>query len=439
MNKEEYLNEVISLIKSKSAKRAVRKELENHIDDRTAFYLDSGYDEEYAENRAVEKMGSAAETAEKMQKLHNNSLWKALAVIFFILFIAGLVTADVFWTDFAIIIIVDFSEVTVGVCLVSVMTFFSFVMSLMFAGKAKSPPMLMTVGFFGIIYPIVSLNAFLPFGYQLIGLFSDFPAAIISGDYYFQDQEVFLINTLFDMPASLYGIMLILTILAALIPVFMGFYFQIYGSEMRDDTVDVKYEKRADRVMKVLIVTALIAVIGTGAELIYDTVISKAEEKQYLLTYESAVLSTKEEFDAINLPMTKEEILALAKEKGIPDSETEDMEQFYSIDIYKDNALSIDLSDENEDGIYEAKCIYKSWPHPTISKDDLQELPLGSDIYELYKMIDVDWFFAYYSETVNGSDLITEIGFYDDKNNDYYFEYTNSRLTDQIFPDYNSK
>ncbi len=73
MRKDEYINEVISKIENKKARREVEKELSAHIDDRISYYTDAGWDEETANEKAMEHMGKAEEVAEEMGKLHISS------------------------------------------------------------------------------------------------------------------------------------------------------------------------------------------------------------------------------------------------------------------------------------------------------------------------------------------------------------------------------
>ncbi|MBE6836213.1 MAG: hypothetical protein E7515_08215 [Ruminococcaceae bacterium] len=72
MRKEEYIQEVISRIENKRAKQEVEKELSAHIDDRISYYTDAGYDEETANIKAMEHMGSPEKVSEEMEKLHKD-------------------------------------------------------------------------------------------------------------------------------------------------------------------------------------------------------------------------------------------------------------------------------------------------------------------------------------------------------------------------------
>ena len=72
MRKDEYIREVVSHIDNKKAKREVEKELSAHIDDRISYYTDAGWDEETANEKAMEHMGEPEKQAEQLGKVHNN-------------------------------------------------------------------------------------------------------------------------------------------------------------------------------------------------------------------------------------------------------------------------------------------------------------------------------------------------------------------------------
>ena len=81
MRKEEYINEVISKIENKKARREVEKELSAHIDDRISYYTDAGWDEETANEKTMEHMGEPKKVSEEMGKLHNKRLKTFLKIL----------------------------------------------------------------------------------------------------------------------------------------------------------------------------------------------------------------------------------------------------------------------------------------------------------------------------------------------------------------------
>ena len=96
MTKEEYIESIISQIDDKYAKLEVKNELEAHLDDRIDFYLNAGYDYEYALDKAISRMGDTETIGMQMNELHNNRrsnifIWITTS-IFCILAIAFLVS-----------------------------------------------------------------------------------------------------------------------------------------------------------------------------------------------------------------------------------------------------------------------------------------------------------------------------------------------------------
>lgn len=95
MRKEEYINEVISKIENNKARREVEKELSAHIDDRISYYTDAGWDEETANEKAVEQMGSPEKTASEFDKLYSKEPVQNVGMLFLygimLLFIWGCV------------------------------------------------------------------------------------------------------------------------------------------------------------------------------------------------------------------------------------------------------------------------------------------------------------------------------------------------------------
>ncbi len=71
-----YLEEISKSIKNKTAKKAVLAEIESHIEDKKAYYIEIGYSEAEAEAKAVEEMGAPDETAAPLNTLHSEKWYK---------------------------------------------------------------------------------------------------------------------------------------------------------------------------------------------------------------------------------------------------------------------------------------------------------------------------------------------------------------------------
>ncbi|MCM1286120.1 MAG: permease prefix domain 1-containing protein [Acetobacter sp.] len=72
MNTNEYIKAVLGHIKNKSYLAVIEQELKNHIDDRTDYYKEIGYDEEVSLQKAMEHIGSPDDVGEQMNRLHNS-------------------------------------------------------------------------------------------------------------------------------------------------------------------------------------------------------------------------------------------------------------------------------------------------------------------------------------------------------------------------------
>ena len=94
MKKDEYISAVTSLIEDKVSRAEVKNELETHLEDRTAFYANAGFDEETATNKAIERMGDANDVAQSLSAVHNNALYRKLAYIFAIIYALGVILGE---------------------------------------------------------------------------------------------------------------------------------------------------------------------------------------------------------------------------------------------------------------------------------------------------------------------------------------------------------
>lgn len=430
MDKNTYLGEVVSLIRSKYAKREIYKELEAHIDDRITYYLESGYDEKYAEEKAIEHMGEASRVAENMQKLHNNTHWLIMSIVFLVIYCVGLLIASVKGAEYAFINISDFMEISEFPCFASVLTFFALALSFHFAKKSESSPLLLILGILSAATPTLSMYALIPFGYQVVGLFTDFPAAIIQGEYYFECVEVF--DTTYDLFPDVVGTYIfyalsILTVLVSLLCVIIGIVAIVYSFELNREKSSPVFEKRVKRFSLFLIILATVTLVGTCAEGIYDYSKVSTENAQYESTEGLNMTLAKNEFDQLYIPMTKEEVLSLANEKGLMDFQIKDME-LGMLTIYENPVAFVQLNDDNSDEIYENKRYCRNSMVEIGSKqlDKIVKLEKGSGMDELYEIIDFSEIDEFLS-TADGNDIITTIYL---NGGEHWLEYKNAILTD---------
>lgn len=70
MSSEDFLQKVLKNIRSKEAKIAVREELSQHLQQAKSSWLNKGYKEQEAENKAIEEMGSPTLIGKRMNQIH---------------------------------------------------------------------------------------------------------------------------------------------------------------------------------------------------------------------------------------------------------------------------------------------------------------------------------------------------------------------------------
>ena len=100
MRKEEYIQEIISRIENKKAKQEVEKELSAHIDDRISYYTDAGWDEETANEKAMEHMGEPEKVSEEMGKLHDENYSKAFIALIVSIAITAIASVIIILTGY---------------------------------------------------------------------------------------------------------------------------------------------------------------------------------------------------------------------------------------------------------------------------------------------------------------------------------------------------
>lgn len=85
-----FLDSVCSLIKSKGARKTIRRELQDHINDQKQAYILKGFSEEEATIKAVNEMGDPLEVGKELNKTHKPIIeWSVLIVIAVFTVISG--------------------------------------------------------------------------------------------------------------------------------------------------------------------------------------------------------------------------------------------------------------------------------------------------------------------------------------------------------------
>ena len=93
MQTNEFLNNVCEKIKYKPIRNEISEELKNHIEEQKEAFIQSGIEENVAEEKAIENMGSAEELGKKLNKIHRPKLdWKLVLLILILIAFGILVT-----------------------------------------------------------------------------------------------------------------------------------------------------------------------------------------------------------------------------------------------------------------------------------------------------------------------------------------------------------
>lgn len=77
---DEFLEEIVSYVKFPFAKEGIKLELRDHILDKISDYMGQGYDQEKAQQQAIEEMGDPEEIGTLLNKQHNPFLGWILTI-----------------------------------------------------------------------------------------------------------------------------------------------------------------------------------------------------------------------------------------------------------------------------------------------------------------------------------------------------------------------
>lgn len=436
MKREDYINEVTALIKNKTVRKDVRKEIEAHIDDRMEYYLNAGYDEDVSLTKALEKMGNPTEIAKSLEKIHNNTLWIILSLVFLILYISGLVYATYNISDYMYINLVDWAWVNESAGVMSILTLCAATASFCFAVKSKSIFTLKTYGTLAIMSPLMTYYALRPAGYQFISVFTDFPAAVINKVSFFGSDAFYNFFESFEKNHGivievllwiLWAFFLILVLVFIAFPIITGSISFVYAGKLKYEENSSGYEKALQKFMSVLVAVCMITVVGTGAEFAWDTALSIKSDQEFEAHKDEYYTKAKKEFDSIEIPMSEEDAIALQiKNNEYYEYKKMELSDHIALTVYV-NFQEIELRDYNKDGIYDAKRIFNSLTFNMPEKEAIKDLQLGSSIEDLYKVADFSSFMSYMICEMNNETYI-EIRVCVKGNDEYWLDYTNGKL-----------
>lgn len=169
MDKKEYIDKVMSFVKNKAYKYDIEQEILSHISDREEFYIEAGFDEKTATEKAINQMGNPDLLGERMNKLHKNTF--ALAGCIFLLVVFALCLVYCFtgyrYAYFAVIS-TDAEVITINGLIVSFLAFMSGAVCFRLTYKNRFTKTAVVLGQLYII-SFFTFCIFLPAGYSIFG------------------------------------------------------------------------------------------------------------------------------------------------------------------------------------------------------------------------------------------------------------------------------
>lgn len=182
MTKEKYIDTVLKHISNKAIRPEIKAELEGHIDDRTEYFKNIGYDDEKAAACAIEKMGDADKTGAELDKLNERYYlaFVGFGVLYvcWILAIICFISGSDFFPEFNFLHEIP-QPLSFDTLLSAAAAFIESVLLFRMIKKHRLQTGALTYGITSIISGIVCPIIYMTFGYGIVGFFMDFPAEFI--------------------------------------------------------------------------------------------------------------------------------------------------------------------------------------------------------------------------------------------------------------------
>lgn len=345
MNKQEYINEVLTHIKNKSLRGEIEQELNNHISERESYYIDMGYDADKASEAAVKKMGSPAESGEKFNRIYTSVPSLIISIIMLAVFIAGLIYYFVGnnFVDYTIISS-DSEAITLKSIVASFFTFASGAVCFRLAYKNRFGIISIILG---ILYLLSTLAIwiFLPVGGSIFGFFFDFPAVFFDEYFFFFGSELcwgidsYISNASFCTALDIIEILLVSAFFfSALINGVMTLHM---GAALLKNDSFIKNEKKYKRFSSILILITIICAFTMTAEASVEYVKITNQNSLFSQSEYSDYEQAKAAFDGITLPveMTNDDNIMMVCEN-----------EHYMVQVF----------DDNDDGIGEKNVYWQA-------------------------------------------------------------------------------
>ena len=443
MKKEEYLEDIISHIKDKRAKIEVKKELEAHLDDRTAFYTDAGYDEDYALSKAIERMGNADEIGLKYSRVYNTEHYRSLSYVFTFLYALGIIIGVVL----TIIIIdanYDIYDVSLFICIASVAVFMFSSLAYYFAQKSHDDGNYISFSFISFLNILAPLT-FIPFGYTILSLFLKFPYDIIenrSYDYFYWIFDDTTIIDFFNVSETVNNSFVIAFIIGvgafALLPVISGvFSFKSFLNNTNEE--NKSFFDKAKKYASFLIILSIIGAVSLTVELAFNEIVGIYDSIKYERVYDIDFNEGWQELNSISLPISLEDAIDGAKQNGYTEEELNEFIVELGDMVYFENNwcnITLDNSDndftweENEKGELKPPEYFNTISltnhhHNTLTDEDIEKLTklkTGTSEEALWEIVSPSDMESCYIECDNSSKKIIISKYYDFLCDDEYYK-----------------
>lgn len=425
MKKDVYINQVLQHVSNKAERYNIKKELLDHIEDEENRYLDAGFSKELAEVKALARMGDPEKLGKEFNKLYSNTKYKVLSYVFLILYIIGLqiVKFDMYESGFAEF--AYFGEISAFISIFSTLLFISSLLCFIFSAKAKDNVALLIHGAVCLIGCLAYPLALQPFAYEIISLFTDFPAAIFSSKMFFNYEKIFsyirdcLVGV--NLP-SVKQILMVLTVFSILLLVVNGIFSLVTARKFiraENSGSDKNFLKKLSRFIKFMVALAVIASVAVCAELVNDGIVVYQNRKYIQDNSEVFLDEAKTAFENLVVPLNAQEAEKIGKE--------------YTVDEYQMNGIGHDtyvvcenelylvqIIDNDDDGIFETK-YFESHEDNDISEKDidkLKELPKGMSIDEFFDRLKISDI-REYSVKIEKNDIYEDMMVVSDNGNNY--------------------
>lgn len=204
---EDYLDSVIPQKISESTKKRLRAEIESHIYDRADFYMEIGYDEDAAFEKAIEQMGEGEEVKTEFESLYNDSTSKAVLLLVSSLLvdlsavILGFGGAAAWSFVLGYIMHLTFESLLVSACFVCFTCF-----TIHYAYMRNKPKKLKAIGFANMIMSLLTVFAnsvYWPFAFLLTEAFND----LFVGEegHYFSSAMFSYLSLIISVPVCIFS------------------------------------------------------------------------------------------------------------------------------------------------------------------------------------------------------------------------------------------